>query len=81
MKLNLSEETLRALGVLGDPKEVLERVAGLVATGINEPDSWQRAWLMQAHSDAAQRIQLHEWRQTESYRREMRERGVLIKRN
>lgn len=53
--LDLDDRTTDLLGVLGDPSEVLGRLADHAQQGVSRPMAWERGWLSQVFGE--------EWRE------------------
>jgi hypothetical protein len=49
--VELPEEWVELLAVLGDPAEVLAELASHAWQGVSRPGSWERPWLLQAFGD------------------------------
>jgi hypothetical protein len=45
--LDLDDDTLRYLAVLGRPAEVLALLASAAADGVRRPGAWERGWITQ----------------------------------
>lgn len=45
IEVELSERTVELLRVLGDPAEVLARLADHAQQGVYRPGAWERQWL------------------------------------
>ncbi len=56
IKVELSGESVTLLSRLGDPAEVLARLADVAQTGVFWPQSWQRRWLTQALGEDASEV-------------------------
>jgi hypothetical protein len=49
--VELSARTVDLLRVLGDPTEVLQRLADHAQQGVYRPGAWERDWIVQAFGD------------------------------
>lgn len=52
IEIEVSDIDYQLLSVLGDPREVLARLADHASQGVYRPGAWEREWLHQAFGDS-----------------------------
>jgi hypothetical protein len=51
IEVDIPDEFVALLQVIGDPESVLAELADHVQQGVSRPGSWERGWLIQAFGD------------------------------